>query len=100
MRDGNFAHVYTDLIDAKGESVGRTKEPFDNHGAPYPEVLIGNSLMSTSDDGIVAEDLETGYVSDYAGKGLIAASDHLHIYQNGVLVVKDTTILHIDLTRP
>lgn len=94
-------YIRTDIVDTTGQvtfssgKIRREDHQFaDIHGPAYTT----GKLVHATDDGIFQEDILSKKIKSFdATKGLTEDGNSLYPYGTGLLVVKETSILHIEM---
>lgn len=95
-------YIRTDMINTIGQvlySSPRIKE--DDHAAQslHGQAYSTGKLLHATDLGILQEDVTNRSTKTFdATKGHVQEGNSLSVYQGGVLVVKDTTVVHLQLS--
>lgn len=94
-------YIRTDMTDTHGNvtmSAPRVRQ--EDHVAPHlhGQAYSTGKLLHSTDEGIVLEDVTNNSVKTYSStKGEVQEGDVLYAYQGGMLVVKDSSVIHIVL---
>ncbi|MBI4136644.1 hypothetical protein HY469_01125 [Candidatus Roizmanbacteria bacterium] len=95
-------YIRTDMINTNGVvaySSSRVRK--EDHPAPFlhGQAYSTGKLLSATDDGVIQEDVQSGQIKTFdATKGFVEEGDTLYPYQGGLLVVKESTVVHVMLS--
>lgn len=95
-------YIRTDIIGTDGKAVYSTpRVREEDHISPsmHGHAYSTGKLLHATDEGVIQEDVVGSKVKTFdATKGYVENGDVLYVYQNGLLVVKDTNIARITLS--
>ncbi len=96
-------YIRTDMVDVNGKvtfSSPRVRK--EDHPAPYlhGQAYSNGKLLSATDEGVVQEEvMSSGALKSFdSTKGFVEEGDILYRHQDGLLVVKDSSVVHIVLS--